>query len=290
MLASVLTHWRGDPTVLGAAVVAVAVYWLYTRGSRSAGFEPDPKNDRRFALMILLALFALESPLDYLGDTYLFSAHMLQHLLLMLGVAPLAVFTIPPALVRDLKLWLPGWFIRFLTNPIVAFAWATIAMWGWHAPQLFELALRDSNTHALEHLSFLESMFAFWWVAFAPSVSSRRLPAVGRIVYVFLGALPGTILGAALTFIQSPIYPTYVRALDTPGLGRTLALNFGLTPLVDQELGGLLMWVPGGFFYLVVIVGIFLSWAAGHQAAGGELPGVRRLEKPPRRVRSKSKA
>ena len=286
MTASILLHWRADPTVVGAAAAAIAVYWLYTRGSRSVGFEPDLKADRRFALTMALALFALESPLDYLGDTYLFSAHMLQHLLLLLGVAPLLVLTIPPALVRDVRFYLPSWFVRFLTNPVVAFAWATIAMWGWHAPQLFELALRDPNTHTIEHLSFIESSFLYWWVALAPSVSSHRLQVMARIVYVFLGALPGSILGAALTFTQSPLYPTYVRALDTAGVGRDLTQNYGLSAVADQQLGGLLMWVPGGFFYLVVIIGIFLSWAAGHQAAGGQIPGLRKLEKPPRRVRN----
>jgi cytochrome c oxidase assembly factor CtaG len=238
--------------------------------------------------MIAVALFALESPLDYLGDTYLFSAHMLQHMLLLFGVAPLLVISLPPALARDVRAWVPCWFIGFLTNPIVAFAWATIALWGWHAPQVFELALRDQNTHAIEHLSFIESSFAYWWVALAPAVSTRRLPAVGRIVYVFLGAFPSSILGAVLTFVQTPLYPTYVRALDTPGLGHDLVFNFGLSPLVDQELGGLLMWVPGGFFYLVVIIGIFLTWAAGHQASGGELPGLPKLQKPPRRAPSPS--
>ena len=118
----------------------------------------------------------------------------------------------------------------------------------------------------LEHLTFIATAALFWWVAF----SDERLPALARIGYVFLGGIPNTLLGVLITFAPAVLYPTYQLALEQPGLGRALQTEWRITALGDQELGGLLMWVPGGLVYLLAIIAIFISWFSRQQAVGPE--------------------
>ncbi|HVA24672.1 MAG TPA: cytochrome c oxidase assembly protein [Chloroflexota bacterium] len=261
MIAGILTKWAFDPTVIIGVLGLVAAYWLYTRGPRSnRGAEPR-STDARFAAAIVLAILALESPLDFLADRYLFSAHMVQHLVLLLGVAPLLARSIPAALFHQGRR-LPRWLKRLLTQPALVFVAFVADLWAWHAPPLYEATLRSESVHVLEHLSFVATATVFWWIAF----DDGRMPVLARMGYVFVAGIPNTLLGALITFAPSVLYPSYQLALEQPGLGRLLQAKYGVTALGDQELGGLLMWVPGGFVYLLAIVGIFISWFANHQA------------------------
>jgi putative membrane protein len=141
----------------------------------------------------------------------------------------------------------------------VVFVAFVIDVWAWHAPPLYEATLRSEPVHVAEHLSFIAVSAAFWWVAFAPNDGVRQLPMLARLGYVFLAGIPNTLLGALITFAPTVLYPSYQLALEQPGLGRALQLEWGVNALTDQQLGGLLMWVPGGFVYLLVIVAIFMS-------------------------------
>ncbi|HEY8695176.1 MAG TPA: cytochrome c oxidase assembly protein [Chloroflexota bacterium] len=262
MIAGILTKWAFDPTVIVGLLVSIAVYWLYTRGPRA---EPDAeprRTDARFAGTIVLTFLALESPLDFLADRYLFSVHMVQHLVLLLGVAPLLALSLPPALIHDG--WrLPSWLRRAATQPAIVFVAFVGDLWAWHAPPLYEATLHSEWTHVLEHLSFIATAALFWWIAFD---AVGPMPVLARMGYVFVAGIPNTLLGALITFAPGVLYPSYQLALEQPGLGHALEAQYGVTVLGDQELGGLLMWVPGGFVYLLVIVAIFISWFAKHQA------------------------
>lgn len=262
MLRRLLLAWTIDPTVIAGLAVLCLVYWYYRPRDNARG-------DRLFALMIVLTLLALESPLDFVADRYLFSMHMLQHLVLILGVAPLLVLTAPRALVDALRRWMPGWLQRTATQPAVVFLVFTVDVWGWHLPVLYEATLHSEWIHVLEHLGFVAAACLFWWVALSPH--GERLPVLARMAYVFLGAITNTILGVVITFAPAVLYPSYARALDSPGLGRALQLNFGVTAAADQAFGGLLMWVPGGFVYLIILVAIFISWSARSQPAEPDL-------------------
>jgi putative membrane protein len=199
----------------------------------------------------LTLVLALVSPLHPWGSV-LFSAHMSQHELLMLVAAPLLVIGKPlvaflrgmPAawaatLIRGFgsAAWTPVW--RFLTNPFVAWLIHAAVLWIWHIPSLFEATLENELVHALQHLSFVLSALLFWW---AVMQGPRRAMNFGvATLYMFTTALHSGALGALLTFAKSLWYPAYAASTH----------DWGLSPLEDQQLGGLIMWVPACLVYLV---------------------------------------
>ncbi|MBV9121700.1 MAG: cytochrome c oxidase assembly protein [Chloroflexi bacterium] len=260
MIGRILIAWEAEPTVI---IGLLALCWLYATYARRG-----PRSSRRqtgyFAGAIGLLVLALLSPIDFLADRYLFSVHMLQHLILVLAVAPLLAVSVPPALLAVLARILPGWLRHVGGNPTIIWLAAVIDMWVWHAPPLYEAALVSEPIHALEHLSFLVTACLFWLVALAPYAAVPALPVLLRMAYVLLAGIPNTILGIVITFAPRVLYRTYELALDQPGLGRQLQANLHLTARSDQELGGLLMWIPGGVVYLVIIAGIFIVWSAKH--------------------------
>jgi putative membrane protein len=268
MIAGILTRWTFDPSVLAGLLALAGVYWLYTRGPRAWTDAEPRRRDACFAGAVLLAVLSLESPLDFVADRYLFSAHMVQHLLLLLAVAPLLALSAPAALAADLRAHLPRWLWRVGVHPVAVFVVFVGDLWVWHAPALYELTLHSEAIHVLEHLSFVATATAFWWLAFG--AGETALPVLARIGFVFLAGIPNTLLGAVITFAPAVLYPSYQLALEQPGLGRALAAQYGVTALGDQELGGLLMWVPGGFVYLLAIIAILVTWLAAQQAAEPE--------------------
>lgn len=202
-----------------------------------------------FAAGWLALVAALVSPLDSLG-TRLFSAHMVQHEVLMLVAAPLLV------LGRPLAAWTwafpPGLRHRLgraTRWPLLALAWAALtasvsawslhalALWAWHVPALFEAALHSEGLHIFQHASFLGTALLFWWAVLGPAGPRRGF----AIAYLFTTMMHTGALGALLTFAPTPWYPSYAATAGA----------FGLDPLADQQLGGLVMWVPGGLAYLV---------------------------------------
>lgn len=189
-----------------------------------------------FLVADAVLLLALVSPLDPLGEQRLFSAHMLQHLLLLEVVAPLWVLALPRRLAERALQW-PGLAAveRWLRDPKVSWpiGFGTLAL--WHIPWLYDLALRSSGLHALEHLSFLASSFIFWWPVLTP-LASHRMPTVTSIFYLFGRMAANLMLGTAIAAAPVGIYAAYAH--------RTLPLPFGLTPALDQQLGGYLMWLP----------------------------------------------
>jgi cytochrome c oxidase assembly factor CtaG len=205
--------------------------------------------------LVALAV-ALVSPLDPLGDA-LFSAHMAQHLALILVAAPLLVAGAP----RLAMLWaLPQpWRGRVggavargvgrLTRPVVAFAAASASLWLWHLPRAYQAALARDPVHAVEHASFLGTALLFWWVVLQPE-GRRGLSRGAAILYVLAMAVESSALGALITFSPRLLYAAHVP----------WTAAWGLSPLQDQQLAGLIMWVPAGFVYLGVMGWLFLGW------------------------------
>lgn len=215
-----------------------------------------------FAAGWIALVAALLSPLDALGGA-LFSAHMVQHELMMIVAASLLVIGRPlltmlwafPARGRTLigKAMRSGgvrgtW--RFITRASVAWVLHAAALWLWHAPRLFEAALADPAIHALQHASFLGSALLFWWTIFG--AHARNLNGNGNgngngsnggaaMLSLFTTMAHTGALGALLTLAPALWYPSYIES----------ATAWGFDPLQDQQLGGLVMWVPGGLAYLV---------------------------------------
>jgi putative membrane protein len=202
---------------------------------------------------------ALSPPMDELSEAWL-AGHMLQHELLMVVAAPLVAAGAPVIAL----LWaVPGGFRRraleALRRPPMTLAWAVLtapaavfvlhglAIWVWHLPSLYDYAVEHEAVHALQHLCFFGTAALFWW-----GIAHGRYGRHGygvAVVYVFATALHGSVLGALLTFSPRVWYVPYMTAKSS-----------GLTPLEDQQLAGLLMWVPGGVVLAGLGLGLFAAW------------------------------
>jgi cytochrome c oxidase assembly factor CtaG/cytochrome c2 len=254
-------YWVFEPGVVIPLVVAL---WLYLAGFRSLR-RASPRAFGGSELACYLAgwltlVIALVSPLHPWGSV-LFSAHMTQHELLMLVAAPLLVlgrpmipflWALPKAAATELNRltkanwWRATW--AFITAPFVAWIIHAVVLWTWHIPVLFD-ATRDSEfVHALQHASFLGSALLFWW-----AVLHGRQRAMGfgvAVLYMFTTALHSGLLGALLTFTRSLWYSIYADSTQP----------WGLTPMEDQQLGGLIMWIPAGVVYIIAGLALFAGW------------------------------
>jgi cytochrome c oxidase assembly factor CtaG len=239
--------WDFKPTVIfGSAVLFLAYLWVVRfRMNRKTAF---------FGSGVLLMLLTLIGPLDFLGDNYLFSAHMLEHLLLYLAVPPLLLLGLPAAPVRSLlSIEIAARAERFLRRPTIAWLLAVGAMWLWHLPALYNAALNHEGIHAVEHLSLLITGTIFFWPIFTPLQSHRLSPVIGTI-YIFTAMAANMILGILLTFAPLGYYPTYMRSSDTTGLFRLIRTVWKLDPQSDLNLGGMFMWIIGGLLYFALLL------------------------------------
>ncbi len=249
------TAWEFDPGVV-LPLLASAV--LYARGARRERGVTRSQAICYWTGWLVLAV-ALVSPLHPLGEA-LFSAHMVQHELLMIVAAPLLVFSrplvpylwgLPMDARRQLGQWSRGsavqrWWRR-LTDPFTAWWIHAVVLWGWHAPGAFQATLSSDLVHTAQHVSFLGSALLFWWSLF---YARGRMAYGAGVLYVFSTAVHTSILGALLTFATTPWYPAYSASTQA----------WGLSVLEDQQIGGLIMWVPAGVIYTVIGLALFAAW------------------------------
>lgn len=257
--------WNVDPGLVVPLLLAAAFYIAgVSRLWRRAGVGRSIT--RRAALSYAGGLFvlvvALLSPLDaYTSE--LFSVHMVQHLLLILVAPPLIVVGAPDvALLWSLpqgwrRRWgriegaLGGWLAGTRgggSGPLVTVLLATGVLWVWHLPQLYDLAVQNEAVHWAEHAAFLVTALFFW----ACILRLRPGDHAGnglRILYVFGMALQGSLLGALITFASRPLYASHLGAAE-----------LGIAPLVDQQIAGLIMWVPPAALYIGVSCWLFVRW------------------------------
>jgi putative membrane protein len=247
--------WSFEPWVIAGILLTAGLYisgvrHLWQPGWQKAGF---------IAGMLALGLTLL-SPLHRLGSE-LFSAHMAQHEMLMLIAAPLLVLGKPGAvLLWGLPTGLRRPTARTLKAPLVAQSWKGVSapfaawlihgvtLWLWHVPVLYQATLDNEAVHAAQHATFLFTALLFWWTLLHGR--GGRMNYGAAVVYVFTTAVHTSVLGALLTCSSKLWYPIYA--------GRTLA--WGLAPLEDQQLGGLIMWVPAGLVYTGIGLWLFAGW------------------------------
>jgi len=252
--------WPWEPSVVLGCAVLLGGYLAAAR-NRTA------RETWCFVAGVVVLGLALDSPIDTLGDRYLFSAHMLQHLLLILVVPPLLLLGVPPAPAGSTR-WqsrVPAAARRAagtLGRPAVAWLAGVGTMWLWHAPALYNAALAYGIVHIAQHLMFLATSAIFWWPILAPG-GAARLALLPAIVYLLAAALAAGVLGILLTFAPAGLYPAYLHPPDPLGLGPLLRDGWGLSPETDQQVGGLLMWIPGGLAYLCAMLGVLARWYAG---------------------------
>jgi putative membrane protein len=238
--------------VLGVGLLALAYAIAWARGPRAALVRPG-----LFMASLLVLLVALNGPLHDLSDSYLFSAHMVQHLALTLVVPPLLLAGTPgwvadvivERLRRRRRL---GDVLRAVTRPVPALTIYTVALIGWHLPGPYGAALEHHRLHVVEHLVLIATATLAWWPVLSPSARLPRLHYGAQILYLFALGIPMTVVAAMITGAEDTLYPFYAAA---PRL-------FGLTALADQRLGGLIMWVPAGLIPLVAFTVVFFRWVA----------------------------
>jgi len=254
--------WNWEPSVIAGVALLTAAY-LGAIGPLRRKLLHAPKVGLAkvvwFLLGMLVILFALVSPLDTLSDHYLFSAHMLQHLLLTLVAPPL------------LLLGVPAWFFQpifrlprlrraaiLFTNPLLAFILFNAVFLLWHVPAAYEAALNNERIHLIEHLSFIATAILFWWPILNPLTDLPRLPYAAQILYLFLAAVPTTILGALIIFAPSILYQTYAIA---PRI-------YNISPMNDQQIAGIIMAMPAGMIYLGALSAVFFTWLSREEHLG----------------------
>jgi putative membrane protein len=238
--------------VIGLAVLGALYIWR-------ARSHREPIGRTRPALFfsgLALMFVSLNGWIHDLSDYYLFSAHMVQHLLLAMGVAPLLIMGTPGWMLRPLLSPLP---LRTLTRPlrsaIFCFAAFNVVLVGWHLPPLYNLAMSYHEVHIFQHLLLLAASVIMWWPVLSPMAEYPRLAYPGQMLYLFLMTIPMSVVSVSIAYSDGILYPAYASA------PRVL----GLSPMDDQMLGGLIMWIPGGLYFFAIISVIFYRW----QKAGG---------------------
>jgi len=205
---------------------------------------------------------SLNGPLHNLSDGYLFSAHMLQHLALTLGFPPLLLYGTPAWVVRPLLG--PAWVLRLArraTRPLVAGTLFSVPITLWHLPQFYEAALEHHPLHIVQHLVFIATAVVMWWPILAPVPELPRASYPTQLIYLFALGLPMSLAGALITLSERVLYPFYAAAPRV----------WGLTPLADQQMGGLLMWVVGTIYLWVAASVVWFRWSAREESGDVEL-------------------
>lgn len=305
----VWSAWSLDPAVLLGAATMLALAAAGRRVAEHAGSPHPPPHRaahlssrrrvwryRSFVAGVVTVLIALVSPLDAMSSS-LASAHMVQHLLLVMVAAPLFVVSsplalmrrgLPPSARRHIRMWRRRPVVRLaaraVDHPVAVSSVHVLAIWFWHASGPYEAALNSRPVHVVEHGSFLATALLSW-AAIAATARRQRVPRhvatsrdrspnrTGLGVLVLFGlALQSSILGALLTFSGGPWYETFVSTTSA----------WGMTPLADQQLAGLIMWVPAGGLYLLGALVLLRGWidpprparpAAADSDEGGPLVG-----------------
>ncbi|HUZ47563.1 MAG TPA: cytochrome c oxidase assembly protein [Terriglobia bacterium] len=248
-----LTAWDWEPSVIVGCAGLLVAYAVAARLKFS-------KAALCFAAGVLILFLTLVSPLDTLSDIYSFTAHMLQHMLLILVVPPLLLLGIPKEMAKRALRY--PWVRRaeeFLSKPLLAWSLGVGALWVWHWPPLYNAALGSEHIHILEHLSFLVGSTIFWWPVISP-VEELRLRPLAAVAYTFGACSAHTVLAILLTFAPLGNYPAYINPPDPYGILPIIRGQWGLTPLADQQWGGLLMWVPACLVYLSFILATLARW------------------------------
>jgi cytochrome c oxidase assembly factor CtaG len=253
-------EWLNDPAVLAPIALLVYVYVRRFRQARSeaGGRGASPLRAAAFAGAVLALLAALASPLDGLGDNYLFSAHMLQHVLLG-DIAPLLLLlSLSRVIMRPLtrRLMSVERALGPLAHPATGLALWLGLMYLWHIPALYDAALEHPLVHLLEHACFFTAGLAVWWPLIQPVPMRRRMTGLWPLAYIGTAKFGLAALGLYLTWSSNVLYPFYE---DVPRI-------WGLTAIQDQNVGGAIMMVEQSLTFVIVLAAVFIGMLARSEA------------------------
>jgi putative membrane protein len=254
------TVWHSDPTVVAGLVLLAGGYLAAIRWRHRFRLDTrvEPAKVASFMVGLLVLFVALTGPIHDLSDSYLFSAHMIQHMLLIFAMPPLLLHGTPGwmlrRLVQDPRVTR---FARRLTRPAATFVIFNVVLVAWHLPPLYNVAMDHHPIHILEHLMIMAASVILWWPVLSPLDDVPRAAYPVQLLYLFVAGLPMVMVAIFIAMAQDLLYPFYARA---PRIWEPL------TAQADQHLGGLIMWIPGGLIFLTAISVVFFRW----QAAGGD--------------------
>jgi putative membrane protein len=256
-------RWTVHPSTVIGIIALGALYSWRLRAAERAGEAPTRAQRLAFGFGLVVLFATLNGPIHDLSDSYLFSAHMVQHLLLTMLVTPLLVVGLSRGILRPV-LARPALsaIARRLTTGAAGFVIFNVTLIAWHLPPLYNLAMADHGVHIVQHLCFLAASVPMWW----PLLSRvPELPPLSRplqMLYICLLMIPMSLVGMIVTYADEVLYPAYESA---PRM-------WGLSPHQDQLIGGLIMWIPGSFIYIALLTVVFFTWAG--EAEKEEAAGV----------------
>lgn len=255
-----LSWWRWSihpSTVIGIAALGALYIWA----SRKLRQSPTDAQKIYFVSGLLLMFATLNGPIHDLSDDYLFSAHMVQHLLLTLAIPPLLLAGTPGWMLRPvLSRRTIAPCVRFFTGAKSAFVVFNLTIAVWHLPPFYNAAMAHHSLHILEHLMFMAAAVLMWWPLLSQLPEFPRLAYPGQMLYSFLMSIPMSIIAVYIAMADHVLYPAYNAA------PRVLPLS----PLEDQLLGALIMWIPGGLIFMIIMTVIFFKWnARGEDSTAG---------------------
>ncbi len=248
-------HWHNEPWLVGGLVLA-GWLWAILAGplrARLAPAAPFPRGHAvKFYLGLLFFYLAVGSPLDQIAERFLFSAHMLQHQLLVYPAAILFLLGLPDWMIDPL-LGQPALrrIVRLLTHPVVCGLIYSIVISGWHAPWLYDWALRVKLVHIIEHLTFFGAALLYWWPMLSPSRIFLPISWAAQLLYIIAVVIGMTPIFAYITFTSGVLYPTYEYA-------PRLWSEFSAAD--DQLLAGVMMKIIGMFVSLGAFIRAFYRW------------------------------
>lgn len=249
------SNWHGHPDVLIGLSLLEGCYLLGVgplRARYNLASHSDPVQISLFTAGVLVLLLALISPLHHLSNNYLFSAHMLQHVLLTFTAPPLLILGTPAWLLRPIirknNAMIAG---RIVTHPIVAFLTFNAIFSIWHMPALYNLSVTNHGFHIIEHLLFIGSSVLLWWPIVSIMPELPRLTYPLQMLYLFMLSIAQIIVFAPITFAGYPLYQWYVDAPEIWGVG----------DVTDQQIGAIIMKVGGGVLFMSLVIVAFFRWS-----------------------------
>jgi putative membrane protein len=245
-------------TVIGLVGLGALYFWRARHApAAAAGRSPTTAQRVLFVTGLATIFLSLNGWLHDLSDFYLFSAHMVQHLLLTLVAPPLRIMGTPGWMLRPALAWRGvGPVARAITKAPAAFVIFNLVLTVWHLPPMYEFAMEHHSVHIVQHLCFMAAATIMWWPVLSPLPELPRLSYPLQMLYLFLMKIPMALVAVCIGYADHAHYPFYAAA---PRL-------WGITPMQDQLIGALIMWIPGGLFFFAVISVIFFRW----QQAGGD--------------------